>query len=341
MKKTLCIILAVFMLFSFSGCGKEVKDAIGSSDAAETKKDDPEKKEIDAFFEKYIETDERPIAIMVDNDDKNARPHAGLNDAYLIYEIVVEGGATRFIAFFKGTDTEKIGPVRSSRHYFLDYCLENDAIYTHYGWSPQAIKDIAAFNIDKINGVLGSDGNIFWREQKFKGDWHSAYTSIAKIKEMAASKGYELTTKEKNGIKYNKSYLFLPFENVAGNISLSYSGLYKTGYNYNADTGLYEKTINSAPHVMQSGEVLSAKNVIVLFNLDTSLGDGTDRRNLNTVGTGSGIYFTNGSYKKIIWNKSSRTADTTYTYEDGEKVYINPGKTIINIISSPESLAIG
>ena len=42
------------------------------------------------------------------------------------------------MAVFKGSDADKVGPMRSSRHYFLDYALENDAIYAHIGWSPQA-----------------------------------------------------------------------------------------------------------------------------------------------------------------------------------------------------------
>ena len=66
---------------------------------------------------------------------------------------------------------------------------------------------------------------------------------------------------------------------------------------YNAETGLYEKSINSKPHLMQSGEVLSVKNIIVELITDTSLGDGTVRRNINTTGTGKGYYFTN-DYKR-------------------------------------------
>ena len=34
---------------------------------------------------------DRAIAVMLDNH-KSAWPHAGLNDAYLVYEIIVEGG---------------------------------------------------------------------------------------------------------------------------------------------------------------------------------------------------------------------------------------------------------
>ena len=51
------------------------------------------------------------------------------------------------MALFKGQNLEKIGPVRSSRHYFLDYALENDAIYVHYGWSPQAQYDISNLGV--------------------------------------------------------------------------------------------------------------------------------------------------------------------------------------------------
>lgn len=333
-----CFSLAFVLLIS--GCSKDTPVLDNTPTPEPEPEPDPIQLEIDGFFERYINTDERPIAIMVDNDDKNARPHAGLNEAYLIYEMVVEGGATRFLGVFKGADTEKIGPVRSSRHYFLDFVMENDAVYTHFGWSPQAIKDISAFGINKINGILGEDGHIFWREQKFKGDWHSAYTSIAKIKEHAQKKGYSLSTDKKNGIKYSDKYFGLEGETFANTVNLPYSGLYKTGYTYNAETGLYDKFINGAPHVMQNGEVLSVKNVIVELIYDSSLGDGTDRRNINTTGSGEGYYITNGKYEKITWHKSGRKAPTTYKKADGSELILNPGKTIVNLISPSAGVTI-
>ncbi len=322
-----------------AGCGIGGGKETGITPTPEPTKD-PITLEIEDFFNTYIHTDERPIAIMVDNDDKNARPHAGLNEAYLIYEMLVEGGSTRFLAVFKGTDTAKIGPVRSSRHYFLDYVMEQNAIYTHFGWSPKAIQDIAAFGIEKINGVLGGDGDIFWREQKFKGDWHSAYTSIKNIKEMAGKKGFSLISNHKNGLQYADSYFNISGGQVANTVSLPYSGGYKTGYTYNAETGLYEKSIGSAPHVMQNGEVLTVKNIIIEFITDTALGDGTDRRNINTTGSGKGYYITNGAWEEITWSKASRRANTVYKKADGTLLLLNPGKTIINIISPSAGVVI-
>ena len=90
----------------------------------------------------------RNVAVMI-NNHPSARPyHSGLNDAHIIYEILVEGGYTRYMALYNNKDTEKIGSVRSSRHYFLDYAMENDALYVHYGWSPQAESDIRTYKVN-------------------------------------------------------------------------------------------------------------------------------------------------------------------------------------------------
>lgn len=57
----------------------------------------------------------RPVlAVKVENDPL-ARPQAGLDAADVVYEEVVEGGFTRFIAFFQSHDPELAGPIRSVR----------------------------------------------------------------------------------------------------------------------------------------------------------------------------------------------------------------------------------
>ena len=121
---------------------------------------------------------DRPIAVMIDNHS-GAWPQANLNKAYIIYEIVVEGGETRLMALFKGQDLEKIGPVRSSRHYFLDYALENDAIYVHHGNSPQAAADFKTLNIDRISVDASKTG---WRDKSLNvSTEHTLFTNIAKL----------------------------------------------------------------------------------------------------------------------------------------------------------------
>lgn len=344
MKKSIRIVtLLLAVALAFSGCKAEKTSdnkALTEKNNTEQNHIQPENLEIEEFFNKYLNTEERPIAIMIDNDNEDARPHAGLNDAYLIYEMVVEGGATRFMALFRGVDTEKIGPVRSSRHYYLDYVMENDAIYTHFGWSPKAMEDISSFGINKINGVLGSDEDIFWREKKYRGDWHSAYTSIGDIKNKAEKKGFRTETQHKNGIQYSDDYITMESETAASEVTLKYSYKYTTGYSYKSERGVYEKSINNKPHALQNGETLEVKNIIIELIGDKSLGDGSDRRDINTTGSGKGYYITDGLCEEILWSKPSRRANTVYKKKDGTPLLINPGKTIVNIISPTANINI-
>lgn len=327
-KKVLCLIIALFVVFSLFGC-KSNEETPMPEVQPEPPVVDETKAEIEEFFAKYINTDERPVAVMIDNDDNNSRPHAGVNEAYLVYEMYVEGNSTRMMALFKGVDTPKIGPVRSSRHYFLDYAMENDAIYTHVGFSPWAKRDISSFGINNINGLYDSS---FWREDKYKGDWHSTFTNIDMIKELANQKGYADKTTRKNGIEYSNEYINLPTQNVASNLTFSYASHYTTGYEYNSEKELYTKIINSQPHITQTDDVVEFKNIIVQFIQDYALGDGSPRRNIDTTGSGEGYYFTNGCFENITWSKDSRTSNTVYFDSNGNPLKINPGKTIINIV---------
>ena len=163
---------------------------------------------------------DRPFAVMIDNHS-DAWPQAGLNQAYMVYEIIVEGGETRLMALFKGADLDKIGPVRSARHYFIDYAMENDAIYVHFGQSPQAQSDIKKYDIDDINGIA-EDGTTFWRV-KDKYAPHNAVTSTEKLLESAKSKNYRTTSTEESVLHYVTDEVNLEDGQVADIITIPHS----------------------------------------------------------------------------------------------------------------------
>ncbi|HEV2010764.1 MAG TPA: DUF3048 domain-containing protein [Candidatus Limnocylindria bacterium] len=56
----------------------------------------------------------RPLNVWMPNDP-NARPQYGLNKADVVFELIVEGGVTRFSAIFHSKDADVVGPVRSYR----------------------------------------------------------------------------------------------------------------------------------------------------------------------------------------------------------------------------------
>ena len=139
MRKIYTAIISLLLLILISACGcnnsssqnPPVEPTTGSTEPFEQSSDEaPSEETTDELF---VMSNARPYCVMIDNDSNDSRPHAGLEDAYIVYEMYVEGKATRLMAVFKGTSTPKIGPVRSSRHYFLDYALDNDALYSHAG----------------------------------------------------------------------------------------------------------------------------------------------------------------------------------------------------------------
>ena len=98
----------------------------------------------------------RSFAVMIDNVG-DARPQASLNEAEIVYEVTVEGSLTRLLAVFKDVEdnSKTIGPVRSARPVFIDYALENDSIFVHYGYSDKAKDEIDNKKIiNNVNGLV-------------------------------------------------------------------------------------------------------------------------------------------------------------------------------------------
>ncbi len=323
-------ISAVFLsLMLLSGCGKQAPttEPTPTPEVAETK--------IENFYTKYKDMKTRPVAVMIDNDNGDARPHAGIEDAYLIYEVTVEGAATRLMALFSDAETKKIGPVRSSRHYFLDYALEHDAIYTHFGWSPRAQSDISSLGVNNINGLFD---NSFWREEKYKGDYHSAFTSMEKINSQIESKKYRTEVKNTPLAYADKNYKL--GGEVLNSLTIPYAPFYKVSYKYNEANATYDRYINGSLHPLQGDGKIEAKNIIVMIMPHASLGDGSARINISDVGSGKGYFITEGEYIPITWTKESRTAKTVFKDEDGDEVLLNHGQTWIQVVSTSHSVVI-
>lgn len=276
-------------------------------------------------------SDSRSIAVMINNHNYARPNHAGLQDAYVVYEVIVEGGITRLMAIFKDANTEHIGSVRSSRHNFLDYALEYDAIYVHYGWSKFAKNDISKFKVNNINGLYDSG---FWRDKTLKvPSEHTAFTNIENIISTASKKGYRLTSNEELPLHYRVFPVNINTEDSikADKVSIPYSSYMTTSYTYDENTRLYLRFANGKEHTDAiTKKQYTAKNIIIMKVKNYSI-DSYGRQNLDTAGSGEGYYITNGYARKITWKKESRTSKTIYQYLDGTEVILNDGNTFIQV----------
>lgn len=296
-------------------------------------------------------SNQRPIAVMLDNNIGNI-PHAGLMNSYLNYEIIVEGGLTRIMAVYKDSNVQLIGPIRSARHYFLDYAMESDAIFIHYGWSPQAEKDIAKFGINNINGM--TEKTAFNRDTKLKSP-HNVFSIKKNIDSYLSTKGYNLSSDNWRLLKYSAEPVSL-IESTsetnstgtalntdarqASRVYIEYSSSENRTYSYDSSNEYYLRSSNGAAHIdRMSNQQLHYKNIII-EKVENKTIDAEGRQELTTCGTGTGFYITNGYARPITWSKASRNGKTRFTYSDGTEVVFNDGNTFIQIVPITSNITI-
>lgn len=282
------------------------------------------------IIENDIESNRRVIAVSI-NNHHSAWPHSGLQDAFLCYELIAEGGITRILAFYKDVNISKIGSVRSVRHYFLDYVLENDAIIVHYGWSPQAKEDIKNLKINNLNGIY--DSKTFYRDKSLNRSLeHTAFTSIDRIKNGVKRNKYRDTSNVKLLNYSDKVFINDKYKINANKLTIKYSSYQTTSYIYNENEKTYKLYMNDKEQIdLVTGKQYFVKNIITYQIKNVSLNDSKGRQNLENIGEGYGYYITEGKAVKIKWIKTSRESKTNYFNIDGTPLILNKGNTWIHI----------
>lgn len=340
--KLLIVILVVLViiagiLFALKVLNKDKTEQVDNGQVQEEVKEQPKLKIVNE------DSKSRPYAVMINNNHA-AWPQCGIGDAYIVYEIIAEGGITRMMALYKDQDTAKIGSIRSARHYFIDYAEENDAIFVHWGGSPQAYSRLTS--IDSIDG-LALEGSVFFRDTTLKRDYeHTGFTSMENVKEYAEKKGYTRDTNKDLLLNYSIEEIDMAsIENVktADNVTIKYSDYHSTSYKYDEDKKVYYRSMSGKANIdLETGEQYTAKNIIAYSVENYTLSDGENkgRQEIKNVGTGKGYYITEGKAIPITWEKESHSAQTIYKYENGEELKVNDGNTFIQIYPTSGSINI-
>lgn len=281
----------------------------------------------------------RPFAIVV-NNLKKALPQSGLMQADVFYEVLAEGGITRLVCVGQNYTSEKIGPIRSARDYFIDFALDNEAVFVHHGGSPGAYSFINKNNIDDIDG-MALDGVTFFRDNQRileRGLEHSSYVISDKIRESMANYGITPTLSENYQPMFNfykeDDDLELEDAKIAEKITLPYSDYQNSYFVYSPAKKEYERYQNNEMHLDEAeNKQISVKNVIVQF-ADMEIIDNEGRMKVGLIGEGTGYYFSNGKYIPIKWKKDGHFEQTKWYNKNGELLSINKGKTWINVFDS-------
>ena len=150
----------------------------------------------------WISTDiakKRPITLMFNNISV-ANPQSGIGEADILYEILVEAGITRCMGVFENLTEEnackdRMGSVRSARHYFVSIASEYDSIFVHYGETVYATRKLEALKVDHLEGTHAEGSTVFYRDKSIKAP-HNAFASLSGILKGIEKKSFRVDHKD-------------------------------------------------------------------------------------------------------------------------------------------------
>lgn len=271
---------------------------------------------------------ERPTtAVMIENS-QDARPQAGLHEAGVVFEAIAEGGITRFIAIFQDTQPDYVGPVRSVRPYYIQWAMGFDAAIAHAGGSAEALGNMQQWGAKDLN----HNSAYFWRVNNRTAP-HNLYTSIDKLREYEAQKGYGKANYSGFVRKAEDKAVTPTAKGINLNIS---SNNFNVHYDYDPATNDYKRHIGGAPHKNERSGTILAPNVVVAMIVPQ--GRNGIYYTYQTIGSGQVFIFQDGRVTEGIWRKDGNSSQITFTDPSGNPIALNPGQTWITALGSSANL---
>lgn len=278
----------------------------------------------------------RPVMISVENH-KDARPQWGITDADIVWEMEAEGGITRMLLMFSDASRipDKVGPTRSARHYFVELVEGFDAIFVHFGGSPQAYNALSNHGTAHIDGM--TDSGTFARDNSRNvSSEHRAYTTGAKVVSAIENKNFRTTAED----EYLNPFKFTPVarklaDGKCTQMVVDFSSYAKYTYTYNADKNVYYSSLNGNAFKDSDGNQQNFSNLLICYADKSYLGDAKGRISLD-LSEGNGVYVSNGTYEEITWKKGDYSDMMKFYDKDGNELSFNTGRTYIGIVASSQ-----
>lgn len=297
----------------------------------------------------------RPMGVMIENS-LDARPQSGLSSADIVYEMVAEGGITRFLSMFYCQDADTVGPVRSARIYFIRLLqgYGQYPLYAHVGGANTPgpadalgeIRDLEWGNYNDLNQFAVPFPN-FWRDyDRLPGvaTEHTMYTDTTKLWKYAKD-SRKLTNVDEEGISWDEGFTPWKFQEDAkskGKVaSISYgfwdqsTSTYGVSWSYDPESNVYMRVNGGKPHQdKNTGKQLAAKNVIVMLAEESPANDGYPGGHLlyDVTGSGDAYIFQNGQAVEGSWSKKDFEDPLVFEDSKGNEIKMVRGQVWVSII---------
>ena len=273
------------------------------------------------------------LAAKIDNHIA-ARPQVGLERTDIVFEELVEGGLTRYVAIWQSDVPDEIGPVRSIRPMDPDIVSAFGGIIAYSGGQQRFVALMQAAPV--FNAIHGQQAtaDTFYRT-KTKAAPHNVLVKASIVvgqhpelpapqQQFAFSLDAASSTAAKDG-------------QPASAVNLVFSNASAPSWTWDATRGQYLRAQLGVADMDSSGGQLGATNVIAIrVGIDSSLG--VPKTQL--VSSGEAWVSSAGKTVHASWSKASPASAIVLTDDQGVTIRLAPGNSWIELVPSAGSVTL-
>lgn len=268
------------------------------------------------------------VAVKIENSPA-AYPLSGLGDAEVVFEELVEGGMTRFMAVYHCTDTVKAGPVRSARVVDPPIMSPITRILAAAGGNAHVRKALDKANIITIDE--DTPGGALRRiSRPGISSEHTLYGNTAKARKVGSKKFDDPPTP---GIF---AFGEIPSGGrPARSVTLNFTQSDPIVYKWAGDS--WTRSQHGAPFAVEGPKVEIDNLIIELHKINYSkkIVDPAGNPSIeiaDPVGSGEALVFRDGKVFEATWSRKAVTDRVVYETKDGDEIALKTGSTWIALL---------
>jgi len=294
--------------------------------------------------EVWLKRPRRVIAFKIDNN-LNARPQSGLQEADAVHEILVEGGMTRFLAYFLDNSSKYVGPIRSARPTDPTMVRPYGGTLVVSGATDGLIPSIRDLGVP----VLEEQNSPTMFRISSRNAPHNLYGDTELVRSKINDKGYYFLQPGPRPL-YDFGFDQSNWSTEANKITIKYSDF--TTVIWKLDDGKYARFIidsysdnkEAVAHnfITQDGnytDILKTETVVVLQGVlykDAA----TTLPSILTVGVGEAYVFNNGKYISGTWRRGDINESFVLSDIDGNLIQVPPSTQWVHILPNEGEVSI-
>jgi len=269
------------------------------------------------------------LAVKVENTDA-AYPLNGLHRADMVYEEIVEGGITRFVAVYHCRDAERVGPVRSARTTDPKILVQfqQQPLLGYSGGAPKVVKSLVDADVQQLTETSASAA--FTRDAARVAP-HNLFSATAPLWK-AALADLDNPATPRGVFTFDDEVTELGKR--ARSVSIVFSTLSSTGWEWGG--GRWTRQLAGAPMALEDGTPITAANVVVQFvevSQDTIRdASGSYSPVVEMTGTGKAWVLRDGRAIAGTWERASEGDLTVFRDKDGDEITLAAGVTWVELV---------